>query len=93
MYSAAVCKEEILEIRKLIRGKDPVLVKALDRCNKYLLTLKRECESGYRRLEQAGGFVLPMQQLSGELDRYLNNPWKKNRRRNCWNSIFRYRIS
>ena len=53
MYSAAVCKEEILEIRKLIRGKAPALVKALDRCNKYLLTLKRECESGYRRLEQA----------------------------------------
>ena len=74
MYSAAVCKEEILEIRKLVRGKDPALVKALDRCNKYLLTLKRECESGYRRLEQAGGFVLPMQQLSGELDRYLEQP-------------------
>ena len=64
MYSAAVCKKEILEIRKLIRGKAPALVKALDRCNKYLLTLKRECESEYRRLEQAGGFVLPMQQLS-----------------------------
>ena len=81
MYSAAVCKEEILEIRKLIRGKDPVLVKALDRCNKYLLTLKRECESGYRRLEQAGGFVLPMQQLSGELDRYLEQPMEEEQKK------------
>ena len=81
MYSAAVCKEEILEIRKLIRGKDPALVKALDRCNKYLLTLKRECESGYRRLEQAGGFVLPMQQLSGELDRYLEQPMEEEQKK------------
>lgn len=93
MYSAAVCKEEILEIRKLIRGKDPVLVKALDRCNKYLLTLKRECESGYRRLEQAGGFVLPMQQLSGELDRYLEQPWEEEQKKKLLEFYFRYRIS
>lgn len=93
MYSAAVCKEEILEIRKLIRGKDPVLVKALDRCNKYLLTLKRECESGYRRLEQAADLCCLCSSCQENWTGIWNNPWKKNRRKKCWNSIFRYRIS
>ena len=50
------------------------LTKALDGCNRYLLTLKRECESGFQVLPQVGGFELQLQRLSTELDKYLEQP-------------------
>ena len=77
MYSASICKEEILEIRQLTRGKDAALTKALDRCNQHLLTWKRECEEGHQILKQANGFALPMQQLLGELERFLEQPMEE----------------
>ena len=74
MYSASLEKEAFLQIKKLLRGKREGLTKALDGCNRYLLTLKRECESGFQILPQVGGFELQLQRLSAELDKYLEQP-------------------
>lgn len=74
MYSASLEKEAFLQMKKLLRGKLEGLTKALDGCNRYLLTLKRECESGFQILPQVGGFELQLQRLSAELDKYLEQP-------------------
>lgn len=74
MYSASLEKEAFLQIKKLLRGKREGLTKALDGCNRYLLTLKRECESGFQILPQVGGFELQLQRLGAELDKYLEQP-------------------
>lgn len=74
MYSASLEKEAFLQMKKLLRGKREGLTKALDGCNRYLLTLKRECESGFQVLPQVGGFELQLQRLSAELDKYLEQP-------------------
>lgn len=74
MYSASLEKEVFLQMKKLLRGKREGLTKALDGCNRYLLTLKRECESGFQILPQVGGFELQLQRLSAELDKYLEQP-------------------
>ena len=74
MYSASLEKEVFLQMKKLLRGKREGLTKALDGCNRYLLTLKRECESGFQVLPQVGGFELQLQRLSAELDKYLEQP-------------------
>lgn len=74
MYSASLEKEAFLRMKKLLRGKREGLTKALDGCNRYLLTLKRECESGFQVLPQVGGFELQLQRLSAELDKYLEQP-------------------
>ena len=74
MYSASLEKEAFLQMKKLLRGKREGLTKALDGCNRYLLTLKRECESGFQILPQVGGFELQLQRLSAELDKYLEQP-------------------
>ena len=74
MYSASLEKEAFLQMKKLLRGKREGLTKALDGCNRYLLTLKRECESGFQVLPQVGGFELQLQRLSTELDKYLEQP-------------------
>ena len=74
MYSASLEKEAFLQMKRLLRGKREGLTKALDGCNRYLLTLKRECESGFQILPQVGGFELQLQRLSTELDKYLEQP-------------------
>ena len=74
MYSASLEKEAFLQIKKLLRGKREGLTKALDGCNRYLLTLKRECESGFQILPQVGGCELQLQRLGAELDKYLEQP-------------------
>ena len=74
MYSASLEKEAFLRMKKLLRGKLEGLTKALDGCNRYLLTLKRECESGFQILPQVGGFELQLQRLGAELDKYLEQP-------------------
>ena len=74
MYSASLEKEAFLQMKKLLRGKREGLTKALDGCNRYLLTLKRDCESGFQILPQVGGFELQLQRLSAELDKYLEQP-------------------
>ena len=45
MYSAALCKEDVLEVKRIIKGKSAKLEKLLDKCNKILLEMKRECEN------------------------------------------------
>ena len=45
MYSAAIVKEDVLEVKRLVKGKSAKLEKQLERCNKLLLEMKRECES------------------------------------------------
>lgn len=70
MYSASICKEDFLEIKKLIKGKAPKLEKQLQKSNSHLLELKRECES-YTVLKEIPGVYLQLLALSGELQEYL----------------------
>ena len=44
MYSAVLKKEEVLEMRRLFQGRAPALARRLDRVNRILLEMKRECE-------------------------------------------------
>lgn len=87
MYSASLCKEDLLEIRKLVRGKNPALTKAFEKCNRYLLSLKRECDEGWQCLERVDGFSIPLLSLSEELARYLEQPMEETQRKQvleCW---------
>ena len=44
MYSAVIRKEDVLEVKRVIKGKSAKLEKQLEKCNKLMLTMKRECE-------------------------------------------------
>lgn len=44
MYSAVLVKEDFLELKRLVKGIDPKMEKQLDKCNKELLLLKKDCE-------------------------------------------------
>lgn len=70
MYSAAICKEDFLKIKKLVKEEDPRLSKRLEECNRQLLALKRECE-GCQVLDSAANVYLKLVSLMGEMERFL----------------------
>ena len=45
MYSAQLYKEDLLEIKRLVRNRDSVLARRLEEANRLFLALKRECEN------------------------------------------------
>lgn len=73
MYSASVCKEEVLETKKKVKDYSPRLSRALEKVNKQLLELKKSCEK-YEILENPGMLSLSMLQVMGELDKLLEEP-------------------
>ena len=67
MYSASVCKEEVLKVKRLVKMSDPKLVRRLEECNKQMLAWKRECEE-YQILNSVGHIYLKLIALMGELE-------------------------
>lgn len=72
MYSAVLCKEDFLALKRTVKAYDERIARNLDRCNKELLALKRECES-YRVEEYIDPFVRELTRLSAAIDDYLED--------------------
>lgn len=73
MYSASICKEEVLEMKRFVRPFSPKLSRGLERVNRQLLELKRECDT-YEVLENPGTLTLSLLTVMGEMDRLLEEP-------------------
>lgn len=91
MYSAALVKEDFLEARRLVRGKHDGLSQALERCNRHLLTLKRECEGGFQRLKQVGGFTVHLMHLMSEMEKLFERPLQEELRESLTDFYFQVR--
>ena len=72
MYSAQVCKEDFLAMKKKVRPYSRKLERALERCNHQLLLYKRECEQ-ICRFESAGTFAMLAAGLLGEMEEFLQD--------------------
>ncbi|MGN0330107.1 MAG: ATP-dependent DNA helicase [Kineothrix sp.] len=70
MYSASLCKEDFLQLKKKAKEEEGRLVYCLESCNKELLKLKRECEA-YRIEEYIDPFVKALQRLHGVMEAWL----------------------
>lgn len=70
MFSAALYKEDFLELKRSIKYYSRKLEKHLEKCNKNLLELKRECED-YTLVDNIGSFVLSLMSLSAEIEKFL----------------------
>ncbi len=70
MYSAVLYKDDILNVKRLIKDKSLKLVKYLDYCNNDLLKLKRECDE-FEVIENVDGFVMHLMSLMTEYDTFL----------------------
>lgn len=72
MYSAAIYKEDFLLIKKIVKPRDDKLARLLDRLNKQLLEMKRECER-YVILSDIKLFMTTVMSLFGEMEKFLDS--------------------
>ncbi len=70
MYSAVMCKEDFLQLKRTVKGLDGKMEQRLDKCNRELLALKRECET-YRIEEYIDPFVMALRRLYSAMEAYL----------------------
>ena len=71
MSSAALNKDSFLGTKRLVKELSPRIAKLLDKCNKELLVMKRQCES-YRREEEIDSFVRMLNHLYAAIDDFLD---------------------
>ncbi|MCB6202748.1 ATP-dependent DNA helicase [Extibacter muris] len=91
MYSAALYKEDFLEIRRLVKQEDSKLAGRLDECNKQMLALKRECET-YQVLDSVSHIYLKLMNLMAELERYLEECTEEEKRKKVLDLYFDVRM-
>lgn len=70
MYSAVLCKEDFLKLKRRVKGLDSRMEGRLEKCNKELLVMKRECEV-YRIEEFIEPFVTALRRLHSAMETYL----------------------
>ena len=70
MYSATLCKEDFLALKRTVKAYDERIAQNLDKCNRELLALKRECEN-YRIEEFIDPFVRALTRLGAAFEDYL----------------------
>lgn len=70
MYSASLYKEDLLEVREMVKAEDPKLAKGLSECNQQFLELKRECEH-YQILKSVSHIALKLMNVLSKLEDYL----------------------
>ena len=74
MYSATLIKEDFLAMKRLCKEHSTRICHQLERCNKELLALKRNCV-GYRYEDESSiaAFVRALNSLSTAIDDYLDD--------------------
>lgn len=72
MYSAALVKEQVLELKRLVKDYDKDIVKLLEKLNKALLALKKKSD-GLTIFEDAEEVYQAAEELKSQLDTYINN--------------------
>lgn len=70
MYSASLKKEDFLEVKRIIKGKMPKLERQLDRCNKIMLEMKRECED-WQELSDITGLTAAVMSAFAEMETFM----------------------
>ena len=70
MYSASLYKEEFLEVKKLLKPYSVKIVRNLEKCNKFLLEMKRECEN-WQVLDNIGHLIFALMNLGASMDEFF----------------------
>jgi len=70
MYSAALFKNSFLAAKRLMKEQAPKVAKLLDKCNRELLAMKRQCKD-YQKQESIDGFVNALTRVYAAMDDFL----------------------
>lgn len=70
MYSAGIRKEDVLTVKRILKDRSPKLARHLERCNRNLLEMKRDCET-FQVLPEANLFAANLMTMFGELENFM----------------------
>lgn len=70
MYSARLCKEDFLAVRKILKALSPAVERELTKCNKLMLAYKRECDT-CRIYENIPDLVFALMRLGARMDEFM----------------------
>lgn len=70
MFSARLIKEDVLAVKRILKGRSGKVERGLERCNRILLEYKRECDR-YQVMEDCSPFAVQAMNLFGELETFL----------------------
>lgn len=73
MYSAALYKEDILAVKKIMKLHHHAIARTLDQCNKAMLDFKRECEN-YSVCESVGVLTFHLMRLLSQMEEFFEKP-------------------
>lgn len=73
MYSAELYKEDVLAVKRIMKQHSRVIERTLDKCNKSLLEMKRECEN-YQILESVGTLTFHLMRLASQFGEFFEKP-------------------
>lgn len=73
MYSASLYKEDVLAVKRIMKPHSRTIEKTLDKCNKALLEMKRECEN-YRILDSIGTLTFHLMRLLSQMSEFFEKP-------------------
>ena len=74
MYSAQICREEVLLVRKKMKEKEPRLSRSLGKLGRQLKEWQEECEKSgadYQVLPGTGSITMTILKIQGEFESYL----------------------
>lgn len=71
MFSAVIVKENVLAVKRILKGRASKLERALERCNKNLLEWKRSCET-YQILDDVNLLAANLMSVLGEMELFLD---------------------
>lgn len=86
MYSAALYKEDFLDVKRKVKNLDGRLARRLEDVNKLFLALKRECEE-HQILNSVSHIALKLMSLLTEMERFLEEPGD-NETRECVRDLY-----
>ena len=72
MYSAVIRKEDVLEVKRIIKGKSAKLEKQLDKCNKLMLSMMRECEA-WQVLTDITALAASVMSVFAEMENFMED--------------------
>lgn len=73
MYSESLYKEDVLAVKRILKPHSSKICRTLDKCNRAMLEMKRECES-CRELESVGTLNFHLMRLASQMDEFLEKP-------------------
>lgn len=72
MYSAVLVKEDFLKFSADVKEESPYIARLSEKCNKEMLSLKKECEN-YKVIDGCAGLLNACNKLHGAINQYLED--------------------